>query len=46
MKIAELERLVEEARIDPRLLSEEEVFDTLEARYRDKAAETARKNHA
>ena len=38
LRTAELRRLVEEARGDPRLLSEDEVFSRLEARYADPAA--------
>jgi antitoxin ParD1/3/4 len=35
LRTAELRRLVEEARADPRLLTEDEVFNRLEARYAD-----------
>jgi antitoxin ParD1/3/4 len=38
LRTAELRRLVEEARADPRLLTEDEVFGRLEARYADKEA--------
>lgn len=35
LRMAEMRHLVEEARANPRLLSEDEVFDLLEARYAD-----------
>ena len=37
-RTGELRRLVEQARADPRLLTEKEVFDRLEARYAEPEA--------